>query len=177
MANTTYIYVETLRKGLLVFAYCNTSIPLPCFLPHLKLILSVSVINRSSKSYICCRDRNMLLQSQIPTYIHSAHTHTHTHTHTKKWDKGKRKRQIIHDMLLKANCFDFTFNWSESAPRSLHPETPQECARLNSDRLERKTALEMTNLECVYLVSTSKCYAEVHPCQNNNKKKNKKKNR
>lgn len=64
-------------------------------------------------------------------------------------------------------------NREESAPRSLHPKIPQECVCLNSNKLEWKTSSEMTTLERVYLVSTSKCYAEVHPCQKKKKKKDK----
>lgn len=54
------------------------------------------------------------------------------------------------------------------------PETPQECVCVDSNRPEWKTALEMTTSECVYLVSTSKRYAEVHPCQKNKDEQQKK---
>lgn len=44
--------------------------------------------------------------AKIPnTYIHSADTPTHTYTQK----RGEKQKTLIHDMLLKANCFDFTF--------------------------------------------------------------------
>lgn len=109
---------------------------------------------------IWCRDRNEACgwnKSQTPTFTaHTQRTHTDPREHENKKRGGNKKRKCSKTWhASQGQLLWFRLH----IVRKDRPNTPQEC--LNSNRLERKTS----STRAAYLVSTSKCYAEVHPCQ------------
>lgn len=116
--------------------------------------------------------------TKTPTTLHSQCKHKPTTGQTKKPQTNKQTKRkqrerktlmiYISHMLLKANCFDYTLNHTTVFPARSAPKIPQECVF----EFQSATSLEMTTFQSVYLVSTSKCYAEVHPCQKKKKKTN-----
>lgn len=101
--------------------------------------------------------------------------------HTKPTGKhdngGGRKKTLTRismgDMLLKANCFDSTLNCGKrSTQRSAQTYHKNVCAWIPINGKDRFK----WQLASVLLVSTSKCYAKVHPCQENKKGRKKKRN-